>query len=66
MSKTYMIDPPSGWKYGFPRPYNKDTDGPMDAFLLKHGYPEKDIDFALNYMRKWVEESSNPSENSGS
>lgn len=48
-----MIDPPTGWKYGFPRPYDEATDGSMREFLLTHGYPEKDVDFALEYMRCW-------------
>lgn len=47
------IDPPTGWKYGFPMIYDDETDGPMDIFLRDKGYPEKDIEFALSYMRCW-------------
>lgn len=54
-----MIDPPTGWRYGFPRPYDETTDGPMREFLLAHGYPALDVDFALQYMRSWpVEDAS--------
>lgn len=45
-----IIDPPSGWKYGFPRRYTKE-DGDLGEFLAKHGYPRDDIDFALRHMR---------------
>lgn len=47
------IDPPSGWKYGFPMIYDNEADGPCDDFLRSKGYPEKDIEFAMSYMRCW-------------
>jgi hypothetical protein len=46
-----MVDPPSGWKYGFPRNYNAEKDGDLGEFLLHHGYPVDDLDFALRYIR---------------
>jgi periplasmic divalent cation tolerance protein len=48
-----MIDPPGGWRYGFPRTYDPTRDGAMREFLLAHGYPEGDVDFALEHMRAW-------------
>jgi len=51
-----MIDPPSGWKYGFPCLYNESADGDMRDFLLSKGYPERDVDFALEHMRMWLPE----------
>ena len=48
-----MIDPPSGWRYGFPRSYDSKRDGAMRDFLLANGYPEGDVDFALDHMRAW-------------
>ena len=57
-----LVDPPSGWKYGFPRTYNPKADGDLGEFLVKHGYPRKDIDFALWHCRfisdgeSWTEE----------
>jgi hypothetical protein len=51
------IDPPSGWKYGFPKLYSSTVDGEdIRSWLLLNGYPEKDVDFALNYLRMWEEE----------
>ena len=57
-----MIDPPEGWRYGFPREYDDARDGPMREFLLKHGYPRKDVDFALEYMGCWPVANSNQGE----
>lgn len=52
IGRQYFIDPPSGWRYGFPRRYS-DTDGPLEDFLRHHGYPEDEIDFGLKYLRMW-------------
>jgi hypothetical protein len=49
--KHVMVDPPSGWAYGFPKLW--DGEEPLDMFLYKHGYPQSEIAFALNYMRMW-------------
>ena len=50
MSK--WIDPPGGWKYGFPR---KIEDGESYAEMLREsGYPEKDIELALKWSRQWA------------
>ena len=51
-----MVDPPSGWAYGFPRVW--DGEEPLDMFLYNHGYPQSEIAFALNYMRMWPVEDS--------
>ena len=50
---TY-IDPPSGWKYGFPKALPDDC---LDVrkFLVDSGYPEGDVDFAMSYLRMWTE-----------
>lgn len=44
-----MVDPPSGWRYGFPAPLKED----YKQQLLDAGYPEKDIELALKYSRYW-------------
>lgn len=51
----FMVDPPNGWKYGFPRPYNDKTDGPFKDFLIKNGYPEKHATWASEHTRSWTE-----------
>lgn len=49
-----IVDPPSGWRYGFPceLPEGKD----YVELLRENGYPEKDIELALKYSRYWTEE----------
>ncbi len=44
---TLLVDPPSGWMYGFPAPLEED----YEAQLRKAGYPEKDIPLALRHSR---------------
>jgi hypothetical protein len=56
-SKKKIIDPPSGWKYGFPKeiPENVTTLEDFKEWFIKNGYPEKDIELALKYSRVWEE-----------
>lgn len=42
-----LVDPPSGWLYGFPAVLQED----YVQQLKDAGYPEKDIDLALRYSR---------------
>jgi hypothetical protein len=59
--KVTMIDPPSGWKYGFPKaiPKQFDTWEEQRAWLVSEGYPEKQIDSMGDYFycRYWEEET---------
>lgn len=50
---TY-IDPPSGWKYGFPRSLPPGIED-MTAWLIEQGYPENEVELALKYSRYWTE-----------
>ena len=49
-----MIDPPSGWQYGFPKPIPDDI---KDArpWLVENGYPQSLIDELGDYFycRYW-------------
>lgn len=49
-----MIDPPSGWKYGFPKVLPENTKDVL-AWLVKNGYPQKEIDNLGKhfYCRHW-------------
>jgi hypothetical protein len=58
-NKTMIIDPPEGWRYGFPKLWDSDVDDNLREFLLHNGYPEKDVDFALKYIRMWPKNLSN-------
>ena len=47
--KRQWVDPAEGWKYGFPKIYDSDTDGTMEEWLLKNGYPKSMIQFPIRY-----------------
>ena len=53
---TLMIDPPSGWKYGFPKAKPDDVTN-IIAWLLSEGYPQSEIDKMGNtlFIRTWEE-----------
>mgnify|MGYP005829749517 CR=1 FL=1 len=38
-----MIDPPSGWMYGFPKSIPKDVTNHL-KWLVENGYPQEEID----------------------
>lgn len=59
---TLMVDPPSGWKYGFPKPVHEDyylleDDFSMTQWLVSEGYPQSEIDACGNnfFIRSWEE-----------
>lgn len=54
MAKHIMVDPPSGWMYGFPALWDKTKYDTLALFLRAKGYPEEDIDFATSYIRMWL------------
>ena len=49
--KRMWVDPPSGWKYGFPKVL-EETDNYKELLELS-GYPSEDIEFALDNSRYW-------------
>jgi len=58
-----MIDPPSGWLYGFPKEiplFVTDT----RAWLVANGYPQKEIDACGEYfyVRMWTENDNDKQE----
>jgi len=53
---VYMIDPPEGWKYGFPRPIPKDQLLRAREWLIENGYPKEKIHEQYKekfYYRTW-------------
>ena len=55
---TTIVDPPSGWMYGFPKPLPEDrpADWNFRGWLIENGYPEIDADFAVAHCRQWDDE----------
>lgn len=64
MAKYLVVDPPSGWMYGFPKPvidtewFRIDPEG----WYKSKGYPQSLIDEGmLKYCRHWEEDIEDPS-----
>ena len=55
--KVTMIDPPSGWKYGFPKPLPEGVKS-ISKWLVENGYPQLEIDKIGDqfYYRTWESE----------
>ena len=49
-SKKIWIDPPEGWKYGFPAIYDPDADGQMSEWIVNKGYP---VSLIQEYGETW-------------
>jgi hypothetical protein len=57
--KEMIIDPPEGWKHGFPKILPEHLVRNMEeipTWLIENGYPEEDIELALKYSRFWERE----------
>lgn len=54
--ENLMIDPPGGWKYGFPKPIPKDHQNRTLEWLVENGYPRAMIDAMGDnfYCRYWT------------
>jgi len=50
--KQTMVDPPEGWRFGFPAPLQED----YRQQLIDAGYPEQSIELALKHSRYWERE----------
>ena len=61
--KVHMIDPPDGWKYGFPKAVPNPAPEDMMAWLVSEGYPQKEIDRMGDhfYCSHWEEENDDTS-----
>lgn len=59
--KYIVVDPPSGWRYGFPkrRPPGLNNED-FIPWLIKEGYPKEEIDRLGDsfYCRFWEEDDS--------
>lgn len=58
--KMIIVDPPSGWLYGFPKQFDFEFNGdPCDReralkdWFVDSGYPRKDVELAMQYSRYW-------------
>jgi hypothetical protein len=58
-ARKVIVDPPSGWQYGFPTLWDKDEYEKLEDFLKAKGYPEDQIEFACRHMRMWLPQEEN-------
>ena len=61
MSKVTMVDPPSGWRYGFPKivPAEvREKGGSIIPWLVENGYPQREVAAHGDhfYCRYWEQE----------
>lgn len=64
MSKVTMVDPPHGWKYGFPKAVPQEImqldQSKFREWIINEGYPEVMVGKGLlEHCRWWVEEEKN-------
>lgn len=51
---TTLYDPPSGWRYGFPKVYEPLEDEVIIETLVRDGYPRQMAeDFGAKHCRFW-------------
>ena len=43
-AQRFIIDPPSGWKYGFPREIPESELNRINEWLVENHYPQREID----------------------
>jgi len=55
-----IIDPPNGWKYGFPKILPEDVKN-REKWLVDNGYPQEEMDALGEYFwcRYWNAEDTN-------
>jgi hypothetical protein len=58
-----VIDPPEGWRYGFPKIIPNDmiiaSEELFSKWLVSNGYPEDRLFEALRYSRYWEQNEKN-------
>ncbi len=40
-----IIDPPSGWRYGFPKVFDNPNDLDTDEWFIQNGYPIEEVQY---------------------
>jgi hypothetical protein len=39
--EVILVDPPQGWKWGFPKPWNRETHPDCREWMIAEGYPRE-------------------------
>ena len=66
VNQSLWVDPPEGWRYGFPAIYDPASDGVMRDWIISKGYPAKLIQEYGDvwFVRCWSAEEVKPSDES--
>lgn len=59
MSNKVWVDPEQGWRYGFPKLWDKTQHATLVEFLEANGWP-KDKQAEFNYVRMWEANENEP------
>ena len=51
----YWVDPPDGWKYGFPKLWDKEAQPDWEKWILQQGYPSEML-HDTSWVRMWPAE----------
>jgi hypothetical protein len=67
--KVKIIDPPSGWKYGFPKALPNPEPEDVRVWLVSEGYPQSEIDrhgyaFCCRFWEEEIDDQSMGSDSS--
>jgi hypothetical protein len=60
MVRKLWVDPPSGWRYGFPKLWDPEVNENCLEWLVAEGYPQKEIDKMGKhfYTRQWYDDEN--------
>lgn len=58
MVRKLWVDPPSGWRYGFPKLWDPEVNENFFEWVVAEGYPQKEIDKMGEhfYTRQWYDD----------
>lgn len=54
-----IIDPPEGWRFGFPKEVPIDVyedEAALSRWLIEQGYPGELLELGVNYSRMWYDD----------
>ena len=63
MPTVTYIDPPSGWKYGFPKVIPENQKNRVHQWLIEQGYPKEELDkMGEHFYCRWWDQEENVDE----
>jgi hypothetical protein len=53
MNTKIWIDPPEGWRYGFPAVFDTESSEYIQDWLVTKGYPQAQVAWAMQNLHMW-------------